>query len=130
MQPRGGAGALARRALREAAWTLAARISQTIRRLGRVRRATVTTAALAVLAVNAVVALFAMYVATGRDTVFTGALVALQLVLAFVAFGVAWPGQTSAIRSPFPERTWLLILTALAFDVLWWALVSGVGEVL
>jgi hypothetical protein len=48
----------------------------------------VTTAALAVLAVNAVVALFAMYVATGRDTVFTGALVALQLVLAFVAFGV------------------------------------------
>lgn len=95
-----------------------------------VQRATATTAALAVLVVNAVVAMFALYVATGRDTVMPGILGALQLALALAALGVAFVAHVSAARSPFPERSWILILTALVLDVLWWALVSGAGEVL
>jgi hypothetical protein len=83
-----------------------------------------------VLALSALVALFALYITTERDRALSDALSVLQLVLALLAVAVAGLAQMSAARSPYPERSWILILSALALDAVWWAVVFGAGEVI
>ena len=91
-------------------------------------RAVTVAVAAALLIVEACAAVFALYVATGPDTIFTGALAIFQLALAVSAVCLACAALASALRTAFPARAWILIAGAAALGVAWFALIAGVSE--